>query len=148
MKKIMFALMAMLISVSAMAQGPQRGERREFKPEDMAARQAERIKTAVEANDAQYQALYGYFLRQAKAMQAERAKMQPRQQQPQRREMTEEQRQAWREEAMKRQKAQNDSIKSILTADQFAKYEKMLQEQRNRMPQGGPRGQRPQGGQR
>ena len=65
MKKILFALMLTVISLSTFAQSPQNGQRREFKPEDMAARQADRIKAACETTDAQYQALYGYFLRQS-----------------------------------------------------------------------------------
>ena len=150
MKKIILALMAIVICMGSFAQQPQRqrGERREFKPEEMAARQAERIKTACATTDEQYNALYNYFLRQAKQMQAQHAKMQQGQQ-PQRHEMTDEQRQAWREEAMKRQKAYNDSIKGILTAEQFTKYEKMMQEMRQHRPgqggQGGHRGPRPQG---
>lgn len=147
MKKILFSLVALLISVSAMAQGPQRGQRREFNPEDMATRQADRIKTACGINNKQYKAIYDYFLRQAKDSQARYAKTQP----GERRQMTDEQRQAFREEAQKRQQEQNDTIKSILNKKQYAKYEKMLEEQRNRGPQGGLRGQggpRPQGGQR
>ena len=63
MKKVLFAIMALAISTCAFAQQPQRGERREFKPEDMAQRQTERIKKACDTNEKQDKALYGYFLR-------------------------------------------------------------------------------------
>lgn len=142
MKKILFAIMALAISTCAFAQG----QRREFKPEDMAKRQADRIKETCKTNEKQDKALYGYFLRQAKRQQEEWAKMQQG-------ERPQGSREDFRAEMEKRQKAQNDTIKSILTKDQFAKYEKMQQEMRNRGPQGGgprgggqggPRGDRPQ----
>jgi len=146
MKKILFAIMALAISTCAFAQQPQRGQRREFKPEDMAQRQTDRIKEACQTNDKQNKALYNYFLREAKRQQEQWAKMQQGER-PQRQEGG---REAFRAEMEKRQKAQNDSIKSILTKEQFTKYEKMQQEQRNRFGQrgggqGAPRGERPQG---
>jgi len=143
MKKILFAIMALAISTCAFAQQPQRGERRQFKPEDMAQRQTERIKKACETNEKQDKALYDYFLRQANQMQAQRAKMQ----QGDRQQRQEGDRENFRAEMEKRQKAQNDTIKSILTKDQYAKYEKMQQEMRNRGPRGGQgnsRNERPQ----
>ena len=129
MKKFLFAIVALAISTCAFAQQPQRGERREFKPEDMAQRQTERIQKACETNKAQTEALYGYFLREAKRMQAQRAKMMQgeRPQQPQ-----QGNREDFRAEMEKRQKAQNDTIKSILTKEQYVKYETMQKEQRER----------------
>ena len=143
MKKILFAIMVLAISTCAFAQQPQRGQRREFKPEDMAQRQTDRIKEACQTNEKQNKALYNYFLRDAKRQQEQWAKMQQG-------ERPQGSREDFRAEFEKRQKAQNDTIKSILTKDQFTKYEKMQQEQRNRFGQrgggqGGPRGDRPQG---
>ena len=148
MKKILFAIMALAISTCAFAQQPQRGQRREFKPEDMAQRQTDRIKEACQTNEKQTKALYDYFLRQAKIQQEQFAKMQQGER-PQQGNM-----ENFRAEMEKRQKAQNDTIKSILTKDQFVKYEKMQQEQRQCWGQGGqggprgggqggPRGERP-----
>lgn len=139
MKKILFAIMALAISTCAFAQG----QRREFKPEDMAKRQADRIKETCKTNEKQDKALYGYFLRQAKRQQEEWAKMQQG-------ERPQGNREDFRAEMEKRQKAQNDTLKTILTKEQFATYEKSMQEMRNRGPrggqggQGGPRGDRPQ----
>ena len=146
MKKILFVIMALAISTCAFAQQPQRGQRREFKPEEMAQRQTDRIKEACQTNEKQTKALYGFFLRQAKAQQERFAKMQQGER-PQQGNMED-----FRAEMEKRQKAQNDTIKGILTKEQFAKYEKMQQEQRQRFGggqggprggQGGPRGERP-----
>ena len=148
MKKIILAIMAAVICTGAFAQGPQRGERREFKPEDFAKRQAERIQKTCDTTDEQYEALYAYFLREMKTMQAQRPQVKT-EEQPQR--PTEEEMKARRAEMEKRQQAQNDTIKSILNAEQYAKYEKMQKEQRQRGPQGGQGGRRggqPQGGSR
>ena len=49
MKKILFAIMALAISTCAFALG----QRREFKPEDMAKRQADRIKETCKTNEKQ-----------------------------------------------------------------------------------------------
>ena len=133
MKKILFAIMALAISTCAFAQQPQRGQRREFKPEDLAQRQTDRIKEACQTNDKQTKALYGYFLRQAKQQQEQWAKMQQG-------ERPQGNREDFRAEMEKRQKAQNDTIKSILTKEQYTKYEKMQQEMRNRGPRGGGQG--------
>ncbi len=142
MKKILFAIMALAISTCAFAQPQQRGQR-QFNPEDMAKRQVERIKNACQTNEKQDKALLDYFLRESKRQQEQWAKMQQG-------ERPQGNREDFRAEMEKRQKAQNDTIKGILTKDQFAKYEKMQQEMRNRGPrggqggQGGPRGDRPQ----
>lgn len=142
MKKIFLALMAAVICTGAFAQGPQGGQRREFNPEDFAKRQAERIQQTTGADAKQTDALYNFFLRQMKNM--PRPQMQGQQgQRP-----SEEEMQARRAEMEKRQQAQNDSIRAILTADQFAKYEEAQKEWRQRGPQGGQRGQYGQGGQR
>ena len=43
MKRMILAAFALVLSVSIFAQQPQRGERREFKPEDIATMQADQI---------------------------------------------------------------------------------------------------------
>jgi hypothetical protein len=138
MKKIFLAIMAAVICMGTFAQGPQGGQRREFNPEEFAKRQAERVQQATGASDKQYEALYGFFLRQMKAT--------PRPQQGQR--LSDEEREARRAEAEKRQKAHSDSIRAILTPEQFAKYEEAQKEWRQRGPQGGQRNQYGQGAQR
>lgn len=134
MKKILLTIMVMALAAGAFAQGPQRGERREFKPEEMATRQAERIKKACNVNDVQYEQLYNLFLEQATAMQKQ---------------MKESEGQKLnREEMQKQRAAREEAVKAILTDEQWAAYEKIQQEQRQRRgngPRGGQgRGERPQ----
>ena len=116
----------MMVTLSAFAQGPQRGERREFKPEEMATRQADRIKQACNIDDKQYDKLYNLFLNQSKEMQKQ---MQAGQGQ-----------RMSREDMQKRFEEREKAIKAILTDEQVKAYDKMQQEQRQRRGNGGQRG--------
>lgn len=141
MKKIIFAFVAFMMTTSMMAQ--QFGQRREFKPEDMATRQATELKDSCSLNEEQYTAVYNLYLEQSKQMQA--AMQQGGQGQRQ---------QFDREAMQKRQEEFNGKLKAILTEEQYARYEQM---QKNRMQrwnrgqqgrgqgrgQGGQRGDRP-----
>ncbi len=129
MKKILFAAVALIFSVSMFAQAPQRGERREFKPEEMATRMADGMKKELNLNDEQYKSVYNLYLKRGEEMKARRDKGQQGQQVN---------REARREEMKKSQEAMNAELKKILTAEQYTKYEEMLKKQRQR--QGGPRG--------
>ena len=129
MKKILFAAVALIFSVSMFAQAPQRGERREFKPEEMATRMADGMKKGLNLNDEQYKSVYNLYLKRGEEMKARRDKGQQGQQVN---------REARREEMKKSQEAMNAELKKILTAEQYTKYEEMLKKQRQR--QGGPRG--------
>lgn len=131
MKKICLALMAALMTVSVSAQ------RREFKPEEMATRQATSIKETCSTTDEQYDALYKLFLDSANKMKAQRDSIAAaggdfRQGSD---------RETWR----KRQEQQNAAIKAILTEEQWAAYQKANEERRQRMGQRG-NGQRRQWG--
>ena len=129
MKKMLFAAVALIFSVSMFAQAPQRGERREFKPEEMATRMADGMKKELNLNDEQYKSVYNLYLKRGEEMKARRDKGQQGQQVN---------REARREEMKKSQEAMNAELKKILTAEQYTKYEEMLKKQRQR--QGGPRG--------
>ena len=118
MKKFVLAALAMVFSVTLFAQAPQRGERREFKPEEMATRMADGMKKELNLNDEQYKSVYNLYLKRD--------------------------REARREEMKKQQEAMNAELKKVLTKEQYTKYEEMLKKQQ-RQRQGGPRG--PQGGQ-
>lgn len=135
MKKIIFAAVTLIFSVSMLAQAPQRGERREFKPEDMATRITDGMKKALDLNDKQYKSVFKLYLKQGEEMKARREKEQGQQID----------REARREEMKKSQEAMNAELKKILTAEQYTKYEEMLKRQQQRQYQGGPRG--PQGSQ-
>lgn len=128
MKKIIFAAVALIFSVSMFAQGPQR---REFKPEDMATRMADGMKKELSLNDKQYKSVYDLYLKRGEEMKARREKGQQGQQVD---------REARREEMKKSQEAMNAELKKILTAEQYTKYEEMLKKQQQRQRQGGPRG--------
>ena len=128
MKKIIFAAVALLFSVSMFAQGPQR---REFKPEDMATRVTDGLKKALDLNEKQYKSVYKLYLKRSEEMKARRDNGQQDQQVD---------REARREEMKKNQEAMNAELKKILTAEQYTKYEEMLKKQQQRQRQGGPRG--------
>ncbi len=134
MKKILFAAVALIFSVSMFAQAPQRGERREFKPEEMATRMADGMKKELNLNDEQYKSVYNLYLKRGEEMKARRDKGQQGQQVD---------REARREEMKKNQEAMNAELKKILTPEQYTKYEEMLKKQQQHRGQGGPRG--PQG---
>lgn len=132
MKKFILSLIVALVTLGASAQG--QGPR-QWNPEDMAKRQAERIKTACGINDDQYTALYNLYLDQSKKQMAQMDSLRalgnnggerPR---------------FNREEMQKRREEMNAKIKAILTEEQYAKYEEMQQQQRQRGfgGQGGPR---------
>ena len=131
MKKLLFTAVALMFSVSMFAQQPQRGEHREFKPEEMATRMADGMKKELNLNDEQYKSVYNLYLKRGEEMKARRDKGQQGQQVS---------REARREEMKKNQEAMNAELKKILTAEQYTKYEEMLKKQQQRQRQGGPRG--------
>lgn len=129
MKKIVLAAIALVFSASIFAQAPQRGERREFKPEEMAKHQTDRMKKELNLTDEQYKSVYALFIKQGEEMKALHAKRE--QSQPETR----------REEMKKQREAMNAEMKKILTAEQYTKYEEMQKRLHQRGPgQGGPRG--------
>ena len=116
MSKFLLGLMALVMTTGAFAQGFG-----QFNPEDIAKMQADRIKEVCKVDDAQYKKITEYFVKDVK-------------------EMTEQMSQGqggfgFDMEAMqKRMKAQTDFLKSVLTEDQFKKYE---EDQRKMMEQFG-----------
>jgi len=133
MKKIILSLLVTLFAVAANAQGfggP-------MNPEDMAKFQAERVKETCATNDDQYKAIYNIYLEQSKKMM----------------EMMQSAQQGGngmphfdREAMQKQHEETNAKIKAILTAEQYAKYEEMQKQQRQRFGGGGrPGGPRPEG---
>ena len=112
----MIGLAALIMTTGAFAQGFG-----QFNPEDMAKMQADRIKEVCKVDDGQYKKIVDYFVKDMK-------------------EMTEQMSQGggfggFDMEAMqKRMKAQTDFLKSVLTEDQYKKYE---EDQRKMMEQFG-----------
>ncbi|MBQ0020804.1 MAG: DUF4890 domain-containing protein [Bacteroidales bacterium] len=139
MKKLFFALVAMFMTLTASAQF-------QFNPEDMAKRQADRIKEDCQLNDDQYKKVLDYYTAESKAMMARMDSirnaggMQQGQGQGRR---------GWnREEMQKRQEAQEKVLKGILTEEQFTTYKKVQEERMARRRQGGGFGGGFGGGQR
>lgn len=128
MKKIILTLIVALCAVVANAQGF-----RQMNPEDMAKRQAERIKETCGINDEQYAKIYDLYLAQSKQTQAMMDSLRAQANNGGERPRFD------REAMQKRQDEMNAKIKAVLTEEQYAKYEEMQKQMRERRGQGGPR---------
>ena len=129
MKKFILTMMVAMVSLTSFAQFGGGGQRREFKPEEMATRRADQVKESAKISDEQYKKVYDLFLKQAQERQAQMKEAQEKGERPQ----------FNREEMQKQQEATNAALKEILTAEQFEAYKKAQQERRQRFQQGGPR---------
>lgn len=133
MKKMILSCIALVMAAGAMAQP------REFNPENMAKRQAERIKTTCNLSDAQYKSVLELFTKEAKERKAQMDSI---------RNAGGDFRQSFDREKMRAQRAEQEkAIKAILTEEQVKAYDKMRAERRNR-PGGhrnGNNGPRPAG---
>ena len=159
MKKILFCIVATMFATMSFAQhqgAPQR-QQREFNPEEMAQRQTMRLHEALQLDSVQLQAVflinYADALTMQDSMNARRARMEKMRaegKRPERVQPSEEQVKAMMELQKQREEVRNEQMKQILNAEQYEKYLKMQEEQRNRMRQGfggrpGGRGGRPGG---
>lgn len=103
MKKILMALVALVMTTGAFAQGFG-----QFNPEDMAKMQADHIKEVCKTNDDQNKKIVEYFVADSKEMQK----------------MFEQSQGGFDMEAFqKRMDKQTEFLKSVLTKEQFAAYE-------------------------
>ena len=119
----MLIVAGLMISFTSIAQ-PQ-GPRGDFKPEDMAKRQTEMVKTATGINDATEKKVYDINLKYAKKMAEMREKGD---------------RDSMRDAMMKQRTERDAEIKGLLTADQYKKYAAQQEEMRkNRQGGGGSR---------
>ena len=120
MKKILFAIAALMVSTMSFAQGFGGGfgggQGMNMNPEDMAKRQADRLKEQLELNQVQYDSIYNYYVANAKEQAARREQMQ------------------------KQRAAQEAKIKSFLTDDQKKKYDEIQEQRRQQRQQGGQGG--------
>jgi len=118
MKKLGFLLIVLILGTTvSIAQD--RGGQRNFDPEEMAKRQTENLKEALDLNKDQEKTVYELNLKTGKEM----AKM---------REEAGGDREAMRDKFMEMREKQNKEMKKILTDSQWTKYEKYLEERRNR----------------
>lgn len=144
MKKILFAAIALVFSVSLFAQEPQRGERgerREFNPEEMAKRLTDEIKKDVNLTDTQYKAVYNLYLTRGKAMKAEQEKRQQERKEGKESADPKKDHEARFAEMKKQHEEMNNQLKQILTEKQYKKYEEAQKKKmEQRRPQGPPPG--------
>ena len=118
MKKLGFLFVVIVLGTSLSMAQPQ--GQRNMNPEDMAKRQTEQIKEAVGLNSDQEKIVYDLNLESSKKMQALFQENQGGD------------REAMREKMNVLREEQNEKMKGILTADQWSKYEKYLEERRSR----------------
>ena len=122
MKKLGFLLIILILGTTvSIAQD--RGGQRNFDPEEMAKRQTENLKEVLDLKKDQEKQVYELNLKTGKEM----AKM---------REEAGGDREAMREKMMGMREKQNKEMKKILTDSQWTKYEKYLEERRNRRGRG------------
>nr|WP_321356711.1 hypothetical protein [uncultured Draconibacterium sp.] len=130
MKRLAFLLVVVLVGTT-MAMAQNRGGQRQFDPEEMAKTQTEQFKTELELNATQTEKMEKVLLTSNKEMTAMRQEM-----------SGEEDRTKMREKMMAMRTEQQKEIKKILTDEQFAKYEKLMEERRaNRRGRAGGGGQ-------
>lgn len=155
MKKITFCIVATLLATISFAQEFRGQQRREFNPEEMAAWQTAQLQQALQLDSMQYQVIFLMNYADAVTMQdsmkvrrerAEKMKAEGKKfERP-----TEEQMKARMEIQREREQIRNEQMKQILTAEQYEKYLKYNEEQKERMRRGpgGNRNGRPQRGER
>jgi len=131
MKKIGLFLMAVLFGTSLSMAQP--GGQRSFNPEEMAKRQTAELKEALSLKADQEKKVYDLNLETSKKMSTMREQMQAGGNGME----------GMREKMTQIRAEQDKKMKEILTADQWAKYQKYQEERRaRRMQGGGPGGNR------
>lgn len=142
MKKLFIAIMALTMTLGVCAQDsirsnrPERREgnrqgrqRREFTPEEVATRQAMDLKEKIEGiSDQQYEQIYAIYLWRAQESKNERDSLMANRKEGERPQMN-------REKMQQRENVVVDALKLILDEKQYAAYEKLQNDQRQRMRQ-------------
>ena len=142
MKKLFIAIMALTMTLGVCAQDnvgnarPERREgnrqgrqRREFTPEEIATRQTMDLKEKIEGiSDQQYAQIYAIYLWRAQESKHERDSIMANRKEGERPQMD-------REKMQQRENVVVDALKLILDEKQFAAYEKIQNEQRQRIRQ-------------
>ena len=139
MKKILFAIAALMVSTMSFAQGFGGGfgggQGMNMNPEERAKGQADRLKEQLELTQVQYDSIYNYYVANAKEQAARREQMQNGGGMPAEGDM-----QAMMEQMQKQREAQEKKIKSFLTDDQKKKYDEIQEQRRQQRGQGGQGG--------
>lgn len=156
MKKITFCIVATMLATMSFAQDFRSQQRREFTPEEIATWQTNLLNQALQLDSTQYQAIflmnYADAVTMQDSMKARRERAEKMKAEGKKFERpTEEQMKARMEIQKEREQIRNEQMKQILTAEQYEKYLKHNEEQKQRMhrrPGGHPgdrhnRGERP-----
>lgn len=151
MKKILFCIVAVMIATVSFAQEQRGGQRqrREFNPEEMAFSQTNRLNEVLSLDSIQFQAIFLMNYADAVTMQDSMNVRRQRQEQmrkegkkPEFTRPSEEQMKAMMELQKQREQVRNEQMKVILTPEQYEKYLKHNEEQRQNMRRGRGAGQR------
>ena len=155
MKKITLCILATMMVTISFAQDFRGQQRREFKPEEVAAWQTNQLQQAVQLDSMQYQVVflmnYADAVTMQDSMKARRERAEKMRAEGKKFERpTEEEMKARMEIQKEREQIRNEQMKQILSPEQYEKYLKYIEEQKERMRQRGPgnrpnRGERPQG---
>lgn len=152
MKKITLCIIATLLATMSFAQDFRGHQRREFKPEELATWQTNQLQQALQLDSMQYQVIflmnYADAVTMQDSMKARRERAEKMHAEGKKFERpTEEQMKARMEIQKEREQIRNEQMKQILTPEQYEKYIKYNEEQRERMHQRRP-GNRPNRGER
>ena len=143
MKRVLFLFAALMLVTMSQAQerDGERRNRREFNPEEMAQRQTAALNEALQLDSLQLQAVFIMNYADALTMQdsikarSERyEKMRAEGKKPER--PSKEQIDAMREVQKQREQVRDEQMKEILTTEQYEKYLKYKEEERNRRGRG------------
>lgn len=156
MRKIILCVVATMLAATTFAQtGHNRQQRRrEFNPEEMAQQQTMALHQALQLDSVQLQAVFLINYADALTMQdsinARRERMEKMKaegKRPERKRPTDEEIKTREEINKERENIRNEQMKTILTPEQYEKYLKYKEEERERMRQGwgGRRNGRPEG---
>lgn len=124
MRKIVMILVAVFLGTTLIYAQPG-GDQRNFDPEAMAKRQTEQLKEVLGLNKSQEKSVYDLNLETSKQMRTLR-------------EQSSGNFEGMREKMTKIREKQNEKMKEILTAEQWTKYQKYLEERRQQRGQRRP----------
>ncbi len=130
MRKIGLLLMIVLFGTTMLMAQNRDGQRR-LDPKEMAKKQTEELKEALDLDEKQETQIYAINLNSAEKMSAMREEMRS----------SDGDRDSMREKMGKLRNEQNEEMKKVLSEEQYEKYQKYLEERRKQLG-GGKRGSR------
>lgn len=133
MKKLILVL-ALMTGLTAMGQkgsnGHKKGKMSDMTPEQMATLQSKRLTLELDLNEAQQDQVYQLALQNATMRKAKKEAMQKRKESDDFEKPTADERYKMQNARLEHQIAQKEKMKKILSAEQYAKWEKMREKQK------------------